>query len=285
MRAALCRALNALFCHAPLRWLLPAPASWDRLDPLAFLERRLEQGTAFLGELGSPEDLAGACVLDAGCGMGDRTVATVLDGAARAIGIDTDPEKLRWARRLARHRDVPAEFLLGSIGSLPCRADAFDLVLLLDVIEHLDDPLGALTEVRRVLRPGGRILITFPPYNSPWGAHLTEHIRLPWAHLLCPEAILVDLWRNIHLRKVARGEVRTGARRARCIMEAESITDLWSLNRMTIQRFLALLSKASLEVASIRLHTPAALAAPFTHFPAIREYVVTRVSATVVSPC
>jgi len=285
MRLPLCRLLNALCCHAPLRWLLPAPASWNRLDPLSFLQSRLDQGTAFLRDLTSPEDLRGRRVLDAGCGMGDRTVATVLGGAERAVGMDTDPEKLHWARLLAQRNDARAGFLLGSIESIPCRKESFDLVLLLDVIEHLDRPLEALAEVHRVLRPGGRVLITFPPYNSPWGAHLTEHVRIPWAHLLCPEDQLLQLWRDIHNGKEARGEVRTGARRARCIMDADSITELWGLNRMTIQRFVSLLPKVSLELASIRFHTPAALAAPLTRSSSLREYIVTRVSALAVKAC
>ncbi len=285
MRLAGCRLLNALCFRPPLRWLLPAPRAWNRLDPLPFLQRRLEEGTAFLDGLLGPDDLMGRRILDAGCGMGDRTVASILGGAGSAVGIDTDPEKLRWATALAERNGCRPEFLLGSVASLPCRGESFDLVLLLDVIEHLEDPLTALAEVHRVLRPGGRVLIAFPPYNSPWGAHLTEHVRLPWAHLLCPEPQLLELWREIHRKKAARGEVRTGARRARCIMAAETITDLWSLNRMTIQRFLELLPRASLELASIRLHTPGNLAAPLTRLRAVREYVVTRVSAVAVKSC
>jgi hypothetical protein len=68
-------------------------------------------------------------------------------------------------------------------------------------------------------------------------------------------------------------------------MAAKSITDLWSLNGMTIRRFVSLVSEAPLELASIRFHTPAGAGAPLTRFPRLREYVVTRVSATLVKPC
>ncbi len=280
-----CRFLNALCFRPPLRWLLPAPAAWNRMEPLRHLQQRVEQGTTFLDGFGwnhAPKD---HLLLDAGCGMGDRTVAASLAGAKRSIGIDTDPEKLHWARLLAVQNRCPADFLLGSVVSLPCPDASFDLVLLLDVIEHLEEPLAALTEVHRVLRPGGRVLMTFPPYNSPWGAHLTEHVVLPWAHLLCPEAELLALWREIHRREVARGRVCTGAQRQRCIMAAASITDLWSLNRMTIHRFLELLSQASLKPAFIRFHTPGGLAAPLTRSRLLREYVTTRVNAVAVKRC
>lgn len=49
-------------------------------------------------------------------------------------------------------------------GRLPFKTDAFDLVCLFDVLEHLDDDGAALTEVRRVLRPGGRVLIHVPAH-------------------------------------------------------------------------------------------------------------------------
>jgi len=245
----------------------------------------VDQGATFLDDFDGNHVIKGHRLLDAGCGMGDRTVAARLAGAQLAAGIDTDPEKLHWARLLAVQNRCPADFLLGSVTRLPCPDESFDLILLLDVIEHLEEPLTALTEVYRVLRPGGRVLMTFPPYNSPWGAHLTEHVMLPWAHLLCPESELLALWKEIHRQEVARGGVRTGARRQRCIIAAESITDLWSLNRMTIHRFLELLSQASLEPVLIRFHTPGGLGALLTRSRLFREYVTTRINAVAAKPC
>lgn len=285
MKLATCRLLNVLCCHPPLRWLVPSPATWNRMDPLPHLQRRVNQGTRFLRDFVGDHDPKGLRVLDAGCGMGDRTVVARLAGAEQVVGVDTDPEKLRWARLLAAQNDCPVDFLLGSVVSLPCPNESFDLVLLLEVIEHLDEPLMALTELCRVLRPGGRILLTFPPYNSPWGAHLVEHVQLPWAHLLCPEPELLALWKGIHRQKVARGEVRTGARRERCIMDADSIINLWGLNRMTIRRLLEMLPRAALELASIRFHTPGGLGAMLTRSRSLREYVTTRVNAVAVKPC
>lgn len=282
----LCRLANAVCCAAPISWLLPAPKLWDRRDPLRYLRSRLSQGTAFLEGLFSEADLTTWRVLDVGCGMGDRAVAMALSGAPAAIGLDTDPEKIIWGRALGRSCGAGgASFVLGSATELPFPDASFELVLLLDVVEHLDHPLAVLKDVRRVLVPGGRALVTFPPYLGPWGAHLWKHVRIPWAHLICPETTLLHLWREIHWQEVARGRVRTSAARARCIMDAGTIPGLWSLNEMTISRFLELLPAASLEAARIRLHTPGGLAAPLTRLHSIREYVVTRLSAVVERPC
>jgi SAM-dependent methyltransferase len=52
---------------------------------------------------------------------------------------------------------------------LPFPDDAFDLVTTLDVIEHIDDDVAALAELRRVLRPGGRLLVAVPAFMFLWG--------------------------------------------------------------------------------------------------------------------
>jgi SAM-dependent methyltransferase len=58
---------------------------------------------------------------------------------------------------------------LGEAASLPFEDGSFDLVTALDVIEHLDDDVAALREMRRVLRPGGHLLVTVPAHQFMWG--------------------------------------------------------------------------------------------------------------------
>lgn len=282
----LCRLVNSVCCAPPVSWLLPTPTFPDRQDPLRCLHDRLRAGTRFLEGCITEGDLADRRVLDVGCGMGDRAVAVALAGASMAVGVDPDPEKLCWGRALERSCDTGrARFVLGSGSELPFPDRSFDLVLLLDVLEHLEEPLATLREIGRVLVPEGRALVTFPPYLGPWGAHLWKHVRIPWAHLICPERRLLDLWREIHHREVARGRFQTSAARARCIMEATTIPELWSLNGMTINEFLELLPAASLGLARLHLHTPGGLGAPLTRLGSVREYVVTRLTAVVERPC
>ncbi len=69
-------------------------------------------------------------------------------------------------------------------------------VILRDVIEHLDDATIALRNIRRILKPGGALYVTFPPYYSPFGGH--QHLlgntagKFPFMHLL-PEALFTPL--------------------------------------------------------------------------------------------
>ena len=71
---------------------------------------------------------------------------------------------------LARARDV-GEVVEGSVLDMPFESDSFDLATSLDVIEHLEDDLGALRELRRVVTPGGCLLVTVPAYQWLWSGH------------------------------------------------------------------------------------------------------------------
>ena len=72
-----------------------------------------------------------------------------------------------------------------------------DLIIMVDVIEHLKDPLLALLKVHYLLKPGGYLYITFPPKHSPYAGHQQHHKLLkyiPWVSLL--PASIIKLFRN-----------------------------------------------------------------------------------------
>jgi len=101
-------------------------------------------------------------ILDVGCGTG--TMLGYLAQFGDAEGVDVDAEAVGYchARGLKHVSQSPAD-------RLPFDSDTFDLVTALDVIEHIDDDLGVLREVKRVLKPGGRLLVTVPAYMFLWG--------------------------------------------------------------------------------------------------------------------
>ncbi|NEB75947.1 class I SAM-dependent methyltransferase, partial [Streptomyces sp. SID14478] len=98
-------------------------------------------------------------VLDVGCGDGTaaRTAARLLSGH-RLIGVDWSQDALRRAATRVPHV-VRGEL---TDHGLPFRDGAADAVLLSEVIEHLVDPDAALDEIRRVLRPGGHLMLSTP---------------------------------------------------------------------------------------------------------------------------
>jgi 2-polyprenyl-3-methyl-5-hydroxy-6-metoxy-1,4-benzoquinol methylase len=103
---------------------------------------------------------AGERVLDVGCGEG-RFAAELADAGARVVGVDVAEEPLRRAR--ARHpqldlRLVPAE------GAWDLQDASFDVVWAGEVIEHVADTAAWLSEVRRVLRSGGSLLLSTPAH-------------------------------------------------------------------------------------------------------------------------
>lgn len=111
---------------------------------------------------------AGAQMLDAGCGTGRNLVefGRVADG----FGIDPSPQAVAFCRR--RGLD---QVIQGGIEALPYEDARFDLILALDVIEHIEDDRGALRELRRVASPSGRLMITVPAYQWLWSHHDETH--------------------------------------------------------------------------------------------------------------
>jgi SAM-dependent methyltransferase len=111
-------------------------------------------------------------ILDMGCGTG--TMLQHLDRYGTAEGLETDEAMVRscHARGLSRVR-------LASPPPLPYDTESFDLITLLDVLEHIEDDRGVLREVARALRPGGLLLLTVPAYQLLWGPQdrASEHKR------------------------------------------------------------------------------------------------------------
>ncbi|WP_415950577.1 class I SAM-dependent methyltransferase [Streptomyces sp. KLOTTS4A1] len=122
--------------------------------------RSLRQARMLAAALGPADSAAGpSTVLDIGCGDGSaaRTAAPVLAGH-RVIGVDWSQDALRRARSLM------SDVVRGELtdGGLPLADNCADAVLFSEVIEHLVDPDAALDELRRVLRPGGHLMLSTP---------------------------------------------------------------------------------------------------------------------------
>jgi SAM-dependent methyltransferase len=119
-----------------------------------------------------PETTSERRILDVGCGTGTNLSELRRFGAVK--GVDSESAAVQFCHRRGE-RDV--EHLPGT--ELPLPDASFDLVTLLDVIEHVEDDQVLLSEVWRVLAPGGRVLVTVPAYTWMWGAQdeISHHYR------------------------------------------------------------------------------------------------------------
>lgn len=106
----------------------------------------------------------GAHLLDAGCGSG-RELQDLSDYGS-VSGVELDPDAAAYAASRAL-----GEVKVGRLEELPFESDSFDLITCLDVLEHVSDDRVALTELRRVCKPGGWLLATVPAHPVLWSLH------------------------------------------------------------------------------------------------------------------
>lgn len=120
---------------------------------------------ALLADLPLPRP---ARVLDAGCGTGRNLIEFGALGPAH--GVDPSPVAVEFC-----HRRGLANVQEAGLEQLPFDDASFDLLLATDVIEHIEKDDVALRELRRVVAPAGRLLITVPAYQWLWSHHDDTH--------------------------------------------------------------------------------------------------------------
>ena len=133
-----------------------------------------------------------ASVLEVGCGEAG-VLKAFIDRGCRTVGVDLNAKRLQRGRELLAdsirqgrleliHRDIYTPELRSQL------TQRFDLIVLKDVVEHMEDKNYLLDFLRTCLRPSGRVFFGFPPWFMPFGGHQqvcrTKLSRAPYIHLL-----------------------------------------------------------------------------------------------------
>ena len=152
--------------------------------------------------------IEGARLLEIGCGDGGVAAEFARLGA-HVTALDIDERLVDMTREMNTREGVEFNVYTGDITDPDCpglEEGPFDIVLLRDVVEHIEDLQNALRITASHLNPDGVIFVVFPPYYSPYGAHQQilprrtlgpiPYNKLPWLQLL-PDALF---------RRVAAGD-------------------------------------------------------------------------------
>lgn len=114
-------------------------------------------------------DIRGRDVLDVGCGDGDLAVELWRRGAA-VTGIDASPEMVEAARARAKQEGADISFMVGEAANIPLAPERFDFVVAVTILCFVANAAPVFSEIARVLRPGGVLVIGELGKWSLWAA-------------------------------------------------------------------------------------------------------------------
>ncbi len=153
------------------RWVLP---------PMLDLVMRQRQIEKYRREL---IPAARGRVLEVGIGSG-LNLRFYAAGVNMVVGVDPSRRLLSMARRRAAQADVPVDLMQGSATAIPLDNDSVDMVVMTWTLCSIPDPLTALREMRRVLKPGGALLFVEHGLSPEPGVARWQHRLTPvWRHI------------------------------------------------------------------------------------------------------
>lgn len=179
-------------------------------------------------------------VVDIGCGAAGKSLYYASLGAEKVYGLEILEKYRGEAEALAKKKGLSDKFsfVCGDSAKLPFEDGFADTVIVNDAMEHVDDPKQTIREMMRILKPGGRIFINFPPYYHPMGAHLTDAVYIPWVQMFFPDKVLIESYKEL-VHDLPDGEERIKFR----ISKNKKGEEYFSyINKMTLKRFKTILN-------------------------------------------
>jgi len=225
----------------------------------------------YLDYTSADEMFEGKNVLDIGCGAGGKSLYYAKCGAKHVYGVDVVPEYEEESMALAKELGLSDKFtfLCCDAKNMPYDDNSFDTVIMNDAMEHVDCPGDVLREIQRVLAPGGKVYINFPPYNHPFGAHLSDAVNIPWVHMFFSEKTLIKAYKKL----VA--PLPDGKRRINFRISEKNGTEYFSyINKMTLKRFKKILKSENITPVYYNEIPLRGFLTPFARMPLLREMFV-----------
>ena len=185
-------------------------------------------------------------VLDIGCGAGGKTVFYASKGVKKITGIEILGKYREEAENLAKEYRLQDkfEFVQGDAANMPFENEIFDTIIMNDAMEHVDKPEMVLRECYRILKKDGKLYLNFPPYNHPYGAHLSDAIGIPWVHVFFSEKTLIKCYKEL-VKELPDGKERVDFR----ISKKEDGPEYFSyINKMSIKRANNILQNSNFEL-------------------------------------
>ena len=226
----------------------------------------------YLDRYTTDDMFAGKDVLDMGCGAAGKSLYYVSLGARHVTGVDIVEHYRAKAEGMAEQLGFSDRFtfVLGSAYEMPFADKCFDTVIMNDFMEHVDNPAAALREAMRLVRPGGRIFINFPPYYHPTGAHLSDAINIPWVQLFYSDDALIRAYKEL-----IRGVPDEAERLAlRFYTDENGVERIGYINKMTLKKFKGILRELSIVPQYYREVPLRRYFALFAKIPGIKELFV-----------
>lgn len=211
-------------------------------------------------------------VLDIGCGAGGKTIFYASKGVESIVGLEILNKYKKDAINLAEKHSVSQKFtfVCSDAAKTPFSDESFDTIIMNDAMEHVDNPEDVLEECYRLLKKDGKLYLNFPPYNHPYGAHLSDSIAIPWVHLFFSEKTLINTYKEL-VKYLPDGKDRIEFR----ISERIDKTEYFSyINKMTIKRFNNILKNSKFDIEYYKEEPLRHMFKYVSKLPLVKEYLV-----------
>ena len=266
----LCKSLNKIF-PLPIH-----PFNLNNSGVKTYAEWQFEKGFEtikfYLKKVTTEEMFKDKVVLDIGCGAGGKTVYYASLGVQKIYGLEILEKYKEEAEKIAVQKGYADKFtfVCQDAANMSFENGTFDTIIMNDAMEHVDKPLEVLNECYRVLKPGGRLYLNFPPYNHPFGAHLSDAIGMPWVHCFFSDRTLIKVYKDL-VKDLPDGEKRIQFR----IATDQSGNEYFSyINKMSIKRFDKVLANSKFNVFYHSEEPLRNVFAGVAKLPVLKEYLV-----------